>query len=49
MPVKRFPVVDRKRDGRKVRKDIVLADERLRISPRLATPTSPRPSGATSI
>jgi ribonuclease R len=34
MPVKRFPVVDRRRDGRKVRKDIVLADERLRVSPR---------------
>ena len=34
MPVKRFPIVDRKRDGRKVRKDIVLADERLRVSPR---------------
>jgi ribonuclease R len=34
MPVKRFPIVDRKRDGRKVRKDLVLADERLRISSR---------------
>lgn len=34
MPVKRFPVVDRKRDGRKVRKDLMLADERLRISSR---------------
>jgi ribonuclease R len=34
LPVKRFPVVDRKRDGRKVRKNIVLADERLRVSPR---------------
>ncbi len=34
MPVKRFPIVDRKRDGRKVRKDLILADERLRVSPR---------------
>ncbi len=34
LPVKRFPIVERKRDGRKVRKDLVLADERLRISPR---------------
>ncbi len=33
MPVKRFPVVDRKRDGRKIRKDIVLATD-LRITPR---------------
>ncbi len=35
LPVKRFPIVDRKRDGRKIRKDIVLADERLEVSPRL--------------
>jgi ribonuclease R len=34
-PVKRFAMVDRKRDGRKVRKDLVLADERTRISSRL--------------
>ncbi len=34
LPVKRFPIVDRKRDDRKVRKDLVLADERLRISSR---------------
>ncbi len=34
IPVKRFPVVDRKRDGRKVRKDIVLADERLTVNSR---------------
>ena len=34
MPVKRFPVVDRKRDGRKVRKDLVLPDERLRVTSR---------------
>ncbi len=34
MPVKRFPIVDRKRDGRKIRKDLVLADERLVVSPR---------------
>jgi len=33
MPVKRFPVVDRKRDGRKTRKDIVLPDSRLRVTP----------------
>jgi len=34
VPVKRFPVVDRKRDGRKVRKDIVLAGENLSLSSR---------------
>ena len=34
IPVKRFPIVDRNRDGRKVRRDIVLADASLRISPR---------------
>lgn len=34
LPVKRFPMVDRKRDGRKIRKDLVLADERLAVSPR---------------
>ena len=34
MPVKRFPVVDRKRDRRKIRKDLVLADERLAVSSR---------------
>lgn len=34
LPVKRFPMVDRKRDGRKVRKDLVLADERLTVSSR---------------
>ncbi|MGQ9635595.1 MAG: ribonuclease R family protein, partial [Bryobacteraceae bacterium] len=32
--VKRFPGVDRKRDGRKVRKDLVLADENLKVTPR---------------
>jgi len=32
--VKRFPVVDRKRDGRKIRKDLVLADENLKVTPR---------------
>jgi len=32
--VKRFPVVDRKRDGRKIRKDLVLADESLKVTPR---------------
>ncbi|MGH9662912.1 MAG: ribonuclease R family protein, partial [Bryobacteraceae bacterium] len=34
VPVKRFPSVDKKRDGRKVRRDIVLADESLSISSR---------------
>lgn len=34
MPVKRFPVVNRRRDGTKVRKDIVLADERFQITSR---------------
>jgi ribonuclease R len=34
LPVKRFPMVDRKRDGRKIRRDLVRADERLPISPR---------------
>jgi ribonuclease R len=32
IPVKRFSVVDRKRDGRKIRKDIVRADERLQVT-----------------
>jgi ribonuclease R len=32
--VKRFPMVDRKRDGRKIRKDLVLADESLKVTPR---------------
>jgi ribonuclease R len=34
LPVKRFAVVDRRRDGRKVRKDIALADDSLAISSR---------------
>lgn len=34
IPVKRFPVVDRKRDGRKIRKDVILADERLTVTSR---------------
>ncbi len=34
MPVKRFPVVERRRDGRKIRKDLVLADERYQITSR---------------
>ncbi|MGH8163199.1 MAG: ribonuclease R family protein, partial [Rhodanobacteraceae bacterium] len=34
IPVRRFPVVERRRDGRKVRKDIVLAREDLKISSR---------------
>ncbi len=34
IPVKRFPVVDRRRDGSKVRRDIVLAEGGLAISPR---------------
>lgn len=32
IPVKRFSVVDRRRDGRKVHKDIVRADERLQVN-----------------
>ncbi len=32
IPVRRFPVVDRKRDGRKLRKDVQLVDERLTVS-----------------
>ncbi len=34
IPVKRFPVVERRRDGRKVRKDIVVAREDFQISSR---------------
>jgi len=34
IPVKRFPVVDRRREGGKVRKDIVLPDAGLRVTPR---------------
>ena len=34
IPVQRFGVVDRKREGRRVRKDVVLADPRLRITSR---------------
>jgi ribonuclease R len=34
MPVKRFPMVTRRRDGTKVRKDIVLADERYQVTSR---------------
>jgi ribonuclease R len=34
IPVRRFPIVDRKRDGRRIRKDVVLADERLQVSSR---------------
>ncbi|MGH7714553.1 MAG: ribonuclease R family protein, partial [Vulcanimicrobiaceae bacterium] len=34
IPVKRFPVVERRRDGRKVRKDVILAREDLKISSR---------------
>ena len=34
MPVKRFPVVQRMRDGRKVRKDITMANEDFNISSR---------------
>ncbi|MCS6952419.1 MAG: VacB/RNase II family 3'-5' exoribonuclease [Bryobacterales bacterium] len=34
LPVKRFAVVDRKRDGRKIRKDVIRADERLEVSSR---------------
>ena len=34
MPVKRFKMVDTKHDGRKVRKDLVLADERFSVTSR---------------
>ncbi len=34
IPVKRFPVVERRRDGRKTRKDVVLAREEFNISSR---------------
>jgi ribonuclease R len=34
IPVKKFPVVDRRRDGSKVRRDIVVADSGLAVSPR---------------
>ncbi len=34
VPVRRFPMVDRKRDGRKVRRDLVLADARLSVPSR---------------
>jgi len=34
IPVKKFPVTDRRRDGRKIRKDIVLAREDFQISSR---------------
>jgi ribonuclease R len=34
MPVKKFPIVDKRRDGSKVRRDIVLADAQLKISSR---------------
>lgn len=34
-PVKRFPVVERRRDGRKERKDIIRADERVQVSSRM--------------
>ena len=35
IPVKRFKNVDRKSDGRKIRKDIVRADERLQVTSRM--------------
>jgi ribonuclease R len=34
LAARRFPMVDHRRDGRKVRKDLVRADERVRVSPR---------------
>ncbi|MEO7141909.1 MAG: RNB domain-containing ribonuclease [Bryobacteraceae bacterium] len=34
IPVKRFPVVDRKRDGRRVRRDVVLASEGIAVTSR---------------
>ncbi|MGD0580778.1 MAG: VacB/RNase II family 3'-5' exoribonuclease, partial [Bryobacteraceae bacterium] len=35
IPVKRYGVVDRKSDGRKIRKDIVRADERMQVTSRM--------------
>jgi ribonuclease R len=35
MPVKRYAIVDRKRDGRKARKDVERADERFQVSSRM--------------
>jgi ribonuclease R len=40
IPVKRFSVVDRKRDGRKIRKDIVQADERLQVTSQCTSASS---------
>jgi ribonuclease R len=34
IPVKRFPVVDRRRDGRRVRKDVVIARDDVNLSSR---------------
>jgi VacB and RNase II family 3''-5'' exoribonucleases len=34
VPVKRFPIVDRRRDGRKVRRDLTLPSEELQVSSR---------------
>jgi ribonuclease R len=34
-PVKRYPVVERRRDGRKERRDIVRADERVQVSSKM--------------
>lgn len=35
IPVKRFPMVDRKRDGRKIRRDLILTEEKLQIDSRM--------------
>jgi ribonuclease R len=35
MPVKRYPLVDKKHDGRKVRKDIVRADDGFRVTSKM--------------
>jgi ribonuclease R len=35
IPIKRFPIVDRRRDGRKVRKDIELPSEQLAVTSRM--------------
>ena len=35
IPIKRFPIVDRRRDGRKVRKDVELPSEQLAVTSRM--------------
>jgi len=52
LAARRFPMVDHRRDGRKVRKDLVRADERVRVSPRnyqaLVAKIEARPRSASS-